>query len=128
MMMRRLLLPLLLAATPAAAQPDWRSARDVELRLAPNDITPAEVRLKAGEPARLRIISGTLGAYRLSAPGLLSAATMRQRDRTALSGGLLIQPGEVRELVINAPAGRYPIASTSIVRRLLGMRAEIIVE
>ncbi len=53
---------------------------------------------------------------------------MRQRDRTALSGGLLIQPGEVRELVINAPAGRYPIASTSIVRRLLGMRAEIIVE
>ncbi len=126
--MRRLLLPLLLVATSAAAQPEWRSARDVELRLAPNDIAPAEVRVKAGEPVRLRIINGTLGAYRLSAPGLLSAATMRRRDRDALGGGLLIQPGEVRELVINAPAGRYAIASTSIVRRLLGMRAEIIVE
>ncbi len=126
--MRRLLLPLLLAAMPAAAQPDWRSARDVELRLAPNDITPGEVRLKAGEPARLRIINGTLGAYRLSAPELLSVATMRRRDRAALSGGLVIQPGAVRELVINAPPGRYAIASTSIVRRLLGMRAEIIVE
>lgn len=128
-MIRALLLLLTLAlAAPAAAQPEWRQARDVELRLGPNDISPGRVRLRAGEPVRLRVINNTLGAYRLRAPALFQTAEMRRRDREASRDGIAIAPGETRELLLVPRAGRYVLASTSLVRRVLGMRTLVVVD
>ncbi len=128
-MRRAALLLALLATGPAAAAPEWRQATEVELRLSNFAIDPGIIRLKAGQPVRLRLINnGPLG-YTLTGREFFAAATIRQRDAAAVAGGAIrIASGDTREIVLTPAKGRYTLHSSNIVYRLLGMRSEIEVD
>ena len=120
---------LLLIASSAAAAPEWRRAQDVELRLSNYEIAPDTIRLRAGEPVRLRLINNGPTGYSLSAPDFFAAATIRPRDARAIDGGTVrVRGGETRELLLVPAAGSYALRSGNFLYRLLGMRSRIVVE
>lgn len=126
----RWLIPLLLMlAAPASAAPEWRQAHDVEIRLSSFDIQPAAIRLKAGQPVRLRLINDTEANYLVAAPRLFAQAEVRGRDRRIVRGGRIYVPGgETREVLLAPARGRYSLSSGNIIRRILGMRSRIDVD
>jgi uncharacterized cupredoxin-like copper-binding protein len=128
-MYRLLAATLLILASPAAAAPDWRQSRDVEVRLSNYDIEPGTMRLKAGEPVRLRLVNISQSDHSFSAGQLFEAAQLRSRDRRLVSGGSVNVPaGDVREVVLVPAAGRYRARCGNLLHRILGMSSEIIVE
>ena len=57
------------------------------------------------------------------------AARLRPRDADIVArGGFRLGPGESRGVDLVAPAGHYRARSFSLMHRLLGMSAEIVVE
>lgn len=127
--MYRLLIPLLLIASPAAAAPDWRQSRDYEVRLSNNDIEPRRIQLRAGEPVRLRFVNLDPTGHSLSAGDFFSRAQIRNRDKRWVSGGRIAVPaGDVREVVLVPAPGRYRARSGNLLHRILGMSSEIVVE
>lgn len=128
--MRASLLPILLAcAAPAPAAPEWRQARDVELRISNFDFAPGTIRLRSGEPVRLRLVNVSPTAHSVDADAFFARAQVRTRDGRAVQSGKVIVPAnDVRELVLVPAPGRYRARSGNFVTRLLGMSSEIIVE
>jgi plastocyanin len=127
--MRRLLLPLaLLLAAPAAAQ-EWRMAPEYDVLLTPYDIQPDEVRLKAGEPVRLRFVNTSNQGLTFSAGGFFRNAQLRRRDSALVKGGSVEVPAlSTRTVVLVPKAGRYKATGANFLHRLLGMSGRIIVE
>lgn len=127
--MRRLLFPLaLLIAAPAAAQ-DWRMAAEYDVQLSTYDIQPAEIRLKAGEPVRLRFVNNSNQGLRFSAGGFFRDSRLRRRDSALVKGGSLeVPPLSTRTVVLVPKAGRYKATGANLLHRLLGMSGRIIVE
>jgi uncharacterized cupredoxin-like copper-binding protein len=120
---------LLLAGASPAAAIDWRQAREVELRLTGFDVTPATMRLKAGQPVRVRLVNASRGAFRMDARDFLAAATIRTRDARAIEDGVVrVAAGRTVELSLVPRAGRYKIGASSFIYRILGMRGNIVVE
>jgi plastocyanin len=127
--MRRLLLPLaLLIASPAAAQ-DWRMAPEYDVLLTTYDIQPGEIRLKAGEPVRLRFVNTTNQRLTFEAGGFFRDSKLRRRDSELVKGGSLQVPAlSTRTVVLVPKAGRYKATGANLLHRLLGMSGRIIVE
>jgi plastocyanin len=127
--MRRLLLPLaLLLASPAAAQ-DWRMAPEYDVLLTTYDIQPGEIRLKAGEPVRLRFVNTTNQGLTFSAGGFFRDSQLRRRDQRLVEGGSIAVPAlSTRTVVLVPKAGRYKATGANLLHRLLGMSGRIIVE
>lgn len=127
--MRVLVLVLsLLFAAPAAAQ-DWPSAPEYDVLLTSFEIQPAVIRLKAGEPVRLRFVNNSQQRHSFSAPGFFAGAAMRGRDRKLIKGGSLVAPPLSETTIVLVPkAGRYAVRGDNLFRRVLGMRARIVVE
>ena len=127
--MRRFLLPLtLLLASPAAAQ-DWRTAPEYDVLLSTYDIQPGEIRLKAGEPVRLRFVNNSNQALTFSAGGFFRDSRLRRRDSALVRGGSLrVPPLSTRTVVLVPKAGRYKATGANFLHRLLGMSGRIIVE
>jgi hypothetical protein len=127
--MRRLLLLIaLLLASPAAAQ-DWRMAPEYDVLLTAYDIQPGEIRLKAGEPVRLRFVNNTNQGLRFSAGGFFRNARLRRRDAGLVRGGsIAVPPLSTRTVVLVPRPGRYKATGANLFHRLLGMSGRIIVE
>jgi hypothetical protein len=127
--MRRLLLPLaLLLASPAAAQ-EWRMAPEYDVLLTAYDIQPGEIRLKAGEPVRLRFVNNSNQGLSFSAGGFFRDARLRRRDSALVRGGSIeVPPLSTRTIVLVPKAGRYKATGANLLHRLLGMSGRIIVE
>ncbi|HEX8380444.1 MAG TPA: cupredoxin domain-containing protein [Allosphingosinicella sp.] len=128
--MRPLLIPFALAflAVPAAAQ-DWRMAPEYDVLLTTYDIQPGEVRLKAGEPVRLRFVNNTNQGLSFSAAGFFRDAKLRRRDSALVKGGRIeVPPLSTRTVVLVPKAGRYKATGANLLHRLLGMSGRIIVE
>ncbi|HYJ83671.1 MAG TPA: hypothetical protein VEW26_12630 [Allosphingosinicella sp.] len=127
--MRSFLLPLaLLLASPAAAQ-DWRMAPEYDVLLTAYDIQPGEIRLKAGEPVRLRFVNTTNQGLSFSAGGFFRSAQLRRRDAGLVKGGTLeVPPLSTRTVVLVPKPGRYRATGANFLHRLLGMSGRIIVE
>jgi plastocyanin len=127
--MRKFLLPLaLVLAAPAAAQ-DWRSAPEYDVLLTTWDIQPDEIRLKSGQPVRLRFVNNSNHALRFSAPGFFRAAELRSRDGGLVEDGVLkVGPLATETVVLVPKAGRYKVRGGTFVHRLLGMNGRIVVE
>jgi plastocyanin len=128
--MRLLLLPLAFAflAMPAAAQ-DWRMAPEYDVLLTTYDIQPGEVRLKAGEPVRLRFVNNTNQGLSFSAEGFFRGAQLRRRDSALVKNGRIeVPPLSTRTVVLVPKAGRYKATGANLLHRLLGMSGRIIVE
>ncbi len=129
--MYRVVLPLILilGAVPAAAAPEWRQSRDYEVRIADMDFEPQTIRLKAGEPVRLRLVNISEASHSFSAGGFFSRAQLRNRDKRLVSGGSVTVPaGDVREVLLVPAAGRYRARCGNLLHRILGMSSEIVVE
>lgn len=127
--MRSLLLPLaLLLAAPAAAQ-DWRMAPEYDVQLSAYDIQPGEIRLKAGEPVRLRFVNNSNQGLTFSAGGFFRSAQLRRRDAGLVKGGSIeVPPLSTRTVVLVPKPGRYKAVGANLLHRLLGMSGRIIVE
>jgi plastocyanin len=125
----RMFLPLaLLLASPAAAQ-DWRIAPEYDVQLSTYDIQPAEIRLKAGEPVRLRFVNNSNQGLTFSAGGFFRSAQMRRRDARLVKGGAVkVPPLSTRTIVLVPRPGRYRARGANLLHRLLGMSGRIIVE
>jgi plastocyanin len=128
--MRRLLilLGLIVLAGPALAQ-DWRQAAEYDVLLTSYDIQPEIIRLKAGEPVRLRFVNDSNQRHDFSARAFFRAALLRGDDADlAPNGSLTVAPLSTRTIVLVPRAGRYKAASRNRFQRLMGMRARIVVE
>lgn len=128
--MRKALLAaaLMLTAAPAAAQ-DWRAAPEYDVLLTTYDIDPKEIRLKAGQPVRLRFVNTSNRGLSFTAKSFFRAAQPRGRDSEGLKDGTVqVGPLATETIVIVPKAGRYKVAGGSFVHRLLGMSGKIVVE
>jgi plastocyanin len=126
--MRRLLLLALLLAAPAAAQ-DWRMAPEYDVQLSTYDISPGEIRLKAGEPVRLRFVNSSNKGLAFSAGGFFRSAQLRGRDARLVKGGAVkVPPLSTRTVALVPRPGRYRAQGANPLHRLLGMSGRIIVE
>jgi hypothetical protein len=128
--MRRLilLLSLLLMAMPVAAQ-DWRMAPEYDVLLTSFEIQPRVIRLKAGEPVRLRFVNNSEQRHIFSAPAFFGRAQLRRRDGAVVRrGAIVVPPLSERTIVLVPKAGRYGARGDNLFRRMLGMKARIVVE
>ena len=120
---------LSLIAAPAAAQTEWRQAREVDVLLSNLDIQPETIRLRAGEPVRLRFVNNSHIPHSFSAGGFFKASQYRSRDKGAVGGGSVdLGPGDTREVVLVPAKGRYSARCSNLFHRIMGMSARIIVE
>lgn len=130
--MHRLLVPLslvLLASSPAAAQTDWRQAREYEVLLSSFDIEPETIRLKAGEPVRLRLVNNSTITHSFKADDFFRASNVRRRDQKAAADGrVAVAPGDTREILLVPSAGRYSARCANLYHWIVGMSARIVVE
>jgi plastocyanin len=130
MRMRRLILLLsaFLIGAPVAAQ-EWRTAPEYDVLLTSWAIQPKVLRLKAGEPVRLRFVNNSNEPHRFAAPDFFDAAELRERDRAMVRGGSLAVPPLSEATIVLVPrAGRYRMSGGALAPRLLGMRGRIVVE
>jgi hypothetical protein len=127
--MRRLLLPLaLLLASPAAAQ-EWRMAPEYDVLLTAYDIQPGVIRLKRGEPVRLRFVNNSNQGLRFSAGRFFRDSRLRRRDSGLVKGGsIAVPPLSTRTIVLVPKKGRYKATGANLLHRMLGMSGRIIVE
>ncbi len=129
MRLKCLLACLVLLATPAAAAPDWRQAREYQVLLSSWDIQPATMTLKAGQPLRLRLVNNSQESHSFSARAFFAAGEVRRREREAVgNGSVQVRPGETREILIVPAAGRYSARCGNHFHRVMGMTAKIVVE
>lgn len=130
--MRRLLLLIgliLFGATAHAQAQDWRTAPEYDVLLTSHDIQPKEIRLKAGQPVRLRFVNNSNQGHRFSAESFFRSAKTRRRDSDLVKDGeIVVPPLSTRTVVLVPKAGRYKMAGGNLLRRLLGMSGRIIVE
>ena len=127
--MRSFVIPLaLLLAAPAGAQ-DWRMAPEYDVQLSAYDIQPGVIRLKAGEPVRLRFVNGSNQSLAFSAGDFFRSAQMRRRDKALVRGGAVrVPPLSTRTVVLVPRPGRYRAQGANLLHRMLGMSGRIIVE
>lgn len=119
---------LCLTAAPAAAQ-DWRAAPEYDVLLTTYDIAPAEIRLPADRPVRLRFVNNSNQGLTFSAGRFFRASKGRSRDGDMVKGGRIAVPAlSTRTVVLVPKAGRYKVRGGTMFHRLLGMNGRIVVE
>ena len=124
-----LLAALLLAAPAAAQEPEWRIAPEHDVLLQAFDIEPETIRLRAGQPVKLRFVNQGQATFSFSADEFFGAARIRSGDGDHLGDGhFRLAPGERRTIALVPAPGRYRARSGNIIHRLLGMSAIIVVE
>ena len=97
--------------------------------LRPFAYEPQVIRLRAGEPVRLRFVNQGKATHSFSAAAFFRSSRIRARDSEGLDdGAFLLEPGERRTIALVPTAGRYRMRSRNIIHRLLGMHGEIVVE
>ena len=128
--MRRLITFLAAAALAGSAHAqEWRNAPEYDVLLTSYDIVPGTIRLKAGEPVRLRFVNTTNQGLSFSAGGFFRDSQLRRRDSALVRGGAVeVPPLSTRTIVLVPKAGRYKATGANLLHRLLGMSGRIIVE
>ena len=129
--MRLLLLPLaaLLLVGAQSPEPEWRTAVEHDVLLRPWAYEPNPIRLPAGQPVRLLFVNQSPTTMAFGARAFFRASRLRPRDADIVArGGFRLAPGESRGVDLVAPPGHYRARSFTLLHRLLGMSAEIIVE
>jgi plastocyanin len=121
-------LAVLLLAAPAPAQ-EWPMAPQYDVLLTSYAIQPAVIRLKAGEPVRLRFVNNSNERHRFAAAAFFRAAQVRPFDAAAVEGGAIVLPPlSTRTIGLVPKAGRYRVAGDNFIHHILGMAARIVVE
>ena len=104
-------------------------AAEYDVQLSTYDIQPRDIRLKAGEPVRLRFVNSSNQGLTFSAGDFFRSARMRRRDAGLVRGGAVrVPPLSTRTIVLVPRPGRYRAQGASLFHRMLGMSGRIIVE
>ena len=104
-------------------------APEYDVQLSTYDIQPREIRLRAGEPVRLRFVNNSNQRLTFSAGGFFRSARMRRRDSSLVKGGAVsVPPLSTRTIMLVPRPGRYRTQGANLFHRLLGMGGRIIVE
>jgi plastocyanin len=104
-------------------------APEYDVQLSTYDIQPGEIRLKAGEPVRLRFVNNSNRGLSFSAGDFFRSAQMRRRDSRLVKGGAVrVPPLSTRVVVLVPRPGRYRAQGANLLHRVLGMSGRIIVE
>lgn len=104
-------------------------AAEYDVQLSTYDIQPGEIRLKAGEPVRLRFVNNSNRDLSFSAGDFFRSAQLRRRDSALVKGGAVkVPPLSTRTVVLVPKPGRYRAEGANLLHRLLGMSGRIIVE
>ena len=104
-------------------------APEYDVQLSTYDIQPVEIRLKAGEPVRLRFVNNSNQGLTFSAGDFFRSARMRRRDAALVEGGSVkVPPLSTRTVVLVPRPGRYKATGANFLHRLLGMSGRIIVQ
>lgn len=104
-------------------------ASEYDVQLSTYAIQPRDIRLKAGEPVRLRFVNNSNQRLIFSAGGFFRSARMRRRDSALVKGGALrVPPLSTRTIVLVPRPGRYRAQGGNLFHRVLGMSGRIIVE
>ena len=104
-------------------------APEYDVQLSTYDIQPGEIRLKAGEPVRLRFVNNSNQGLTFAAGDFFRSAQMRRRDSRVVRGGAVrVPPLSTRTIVLVPKPGRYSARGANLLHRLLGMSGRIIVE
>jgi plastocyanin len=127
--MRKLILSLsLFLAAPAAAQ-EWRMAPEYDVLLTSYAVQPKVLKLKAGEPVRLRFVNNSNEPHRFAAPAFFARAELPEHLRGLVKhGAVFVAPLSEETLVLVPKAGRYAVRGGPLAQRLLGMHGRIVVE
>jgi len=128
--MRRpmLLLCALWVAAPAAAQ-EWPSAPEYDVLLTSYAIRPQVLKLKAGEPVKLRFVNNSNEPHRFAAGAFFARAELRGGDRDLVRHGeVAVPPLSERTVALVPKAGHYAMRGAPLAQRLLGMHGRIVVE
>src|SRR5437868_14673589 len=127
--MRRLVTLLFLTAMAPASAQEWRPAPEYDVLLSSYDITPHDLRLKAGQPVRIRFVNNSNQPLTFAAEDFFRKAQLRGSDAGSVKGGFIdVAPLSDRTIVLVPKAGRYAARSHNFIHRLLGMSGRIIVE
>lgn len=115
------------------AEVDWDKATPVNVVLSEFEFSPATVRLKAGEPYRLRLENRGGSAHTFTAPDFFAAAAVRagaMASEAQLSGGTIeLAAGETKEIeLVPLRPGQYPLECSRPLHAAFGMTGEIVVE
>ena len=105
-------------------------APEYDVLLTAYDIQPGEIRLKAGEPVRLRFVNTTNQGLTFSAGGFFRefAASAARLAPWSRAERIEVPPLSTRTVVLVPKAGRYKATGANLLHRLLGMSGRIIVE
>jgi uncharacterized cupredoxin-like copper-binding protein len=126
--MHRRLLPafaIFLAAPTLAQGPP----ATVTVRLASYHFTPDVVRLKAGQPVRLRLVNASAAAHDFQAPKFFAKAGLgREERRRTRDGRITVPSGQIREIELAPAAGRYDLRCGQRLHAVAGERGRIVVE
>jgi plastocyanin len=113
---------------PGAAQ-EWPSAPEYDVLLTSYAIQPQVLKLKAGEPVKLRFVNNSNEPHRFAAGAFFARAELRGRDREMVRHGeVAVPPLSERTVALVPRAGRYPMRGAPLAQRLLGMHGRIVVE
>ena len=128
-MRRLLLIPLLLAAAAAPAQPAAAPAETVTVALSSFDYAPSTVRLRAGVPTVLRLVNRGGGGHNFAAPAFFAAARIDPASAASIRRGAVEVGGRrTVEVRLVPAAGRYRLRCTHLFHSAFGMTGEIVVE
>lgn len=114
-------------AIPAAAQPDWRDAQRVEVKLDSFSFTPSTIHLHAGQPVVLHLVNVSSGGHDFAAKEFFASASMRDPG-AAPDGRVELGKHESRDIALVPRAGRYPLKCTHAFHKMFGMSGEIVVD
>ena len=130
--MRYLLLALaLLALTSSAraAQADWGTAHEIEVRLSNFAFTPDKIEMKSGEAYRLHLVNTANGGHNFDAPQFFAAAQIAPPDQAKVKKGTVeLKKSESADIRLVAPApGTYKLHCSHFLHSSFGMTGEIVV-
>ena len=119
----RLLLPLLLLASPAALQAQGRT---VSVSLSNFDFTPSTIRLRAGQPVVLHLVNTAHGGHNFAAPEFFAAASGVSGPVT--NGKVEVHGNQSVDVHVTPARGHYHLRCTHTMHTAFGMSGEIEVE
>jgi len=122
-----ILSPIAPVAPSHAAEP---SPQRIDITLTNFSFTPSEIRLKAGEPVRLRFSNNASGGHDFTAKEFFAAATMDSavRKRLGKKGRLSLKGGASADIMLTPAPGTYKLRCTHFLHSSFGMTGTILVE
>ena len=120
---------LAVALASAAPAADWSQALQVNVELSNFDFSPKTLNLHHGQPYRLHLTNRGSGGHNFSAPAFFKAATIAPQDAAAIvKGGIDLDKGESRDVLIIPASGQYKLKCTHFMHTMFGMKGSIVVD